>query len=60
MMLDLQELRWDIVEMWLQDIDERLMHSQFLRLVEIVYNPQLCLEVTSRLRGAPLVSSNKE
>ena len=57
MMLDMQELRWDIVQMWLQDIDE---HAQFPRLVEMVYNPQSCPEVTSRLRGAPLVSSDEE
>ncbi|KAJ8428175.1 hypothetical protein Cgig2_015616 [Carnegiea gigantea] len=60
MMRDLQEQRWDIVEMGLQDIDERLRHAQVPRLVEMVYNPQPRPEVTSRLRGATLVSSDEE
>ncbi|KAJ8429245.1 hypothetical protein Cgig2_026281 [Carnegiea gigantea] len=48
MMLDMQELRWDIVETWSQAIDERLRDAQ------------PCPEVTSRLRGAPSVSSDDE
>ncbi|KAJ8420401.1 hypothetical protein Cgig2_028073 [Carnegiea gigantea] len=53
MMLDLRELRWNIVDSWLQDIDERLRDAQVPRLVEMVYNPQPRPEVTSRLRGTP-------
>ncbi|KAJ8422363.1 LOW QUALITY PROTEIN: hypothetical protein Cgig2_013549 [Carnegiea gigantea] len=62
MMLGLQELKWDIVEVWLQDIDERLRDAQVPRLVEILTNPQLlvCFEETSRLRGAPPISNNDD
>ena len=59
-MLDLQELRWDIIETWLQDIDKRLRDAQVPHLVEMVYNPQSSPEVTTRLRGAPPVSSDEE
>jgi len=60
MMLGLQELKWGIVEAWLLSIDERLRDAQVPHLVEMVYNPQPRPEVTSRLRGAPPVSSDEE
>jgi len=60
MMLELRELRWDIVKAWLLYIDERLRDAQVPRLVEMVYNPQLCPEVTERLRDMPPPSSDEE
>ncbi|KAJ8436373.1 hypothetical protein Cgig2_032194 [Carnegiea gigantea] len=59
-MLNLHELRWDIVEAWLLSIEERLRDTQVPRLVETVYNPRPRPEVTSRLRDAPLPSSDEE
>ncbi|KAJ8428285.1 hypothetical protein Cgig2_027417 [Carnegiea gigantea] len=60
MMLELQELRWGIVEAWLLSINERLRDAQVLHLVEMVYNPRPCPEVTSRLTGAPSLLSDEE
>jgi len=60
MMLELQELRWDIVEVWLLSIDERLRDAQIPRLVKMVYNPRPRPEVTSRLRDTPPLSSDEE
>ena len=60
LMLDLQELRWDIVEVWLLSIEERLRDAQVPHLVETVYNPRPSPEVTSRLMNAPLPSSDEE
>ncbi|KAJ8435521.1 hypothetical protein Cgig2_032108 [Carnegiea gigantea] len=60
MMRDLQELKWNIIDTWLQDIDERLRDAQVPHLVEMVYNPQPCPEVTLRLRGAPPISSDED
>ncbi|KAJ8428264.1 hypothetical protein Cgig2_000326 [Carnegiea gigantea] len=54
MMQDLQELKWDI------DIDERLRDTQVPYLVEMAYKPYPHPEVTSRLKGAPPVSSDEE
>ena len=59
-MLELQELRWDIVEAWLLSIDERLRDAQVPCLIEMVHNPQLPPEVTSKLRDAPPPSSDEE
>ena len=33
MMRDLQDLKWDVIETWLQDIDERLRDARFLALL---------------------------
>ncbi|KAJ8438389.1 hypothetical protein Cgig2_006307 [Carnegiea gigantea] len=52
LMLDLQKLRWDIIEAWLLSIDDKLKDTQVPRLVETMYNPRLHLAVTSRLRDA--------
>ncbi|KAJ8452457.1 hypothetical protein Cgig2_000046 [Carnegiea gigantea] len=60
LMLDLQELRWDIVKAWLLSIEERLKDSQVSRLVEMIYNPWPRPKVTSKLRDAPLPSSDEE
>ncbi|KAJ8427672.1 hypothetical protein Cgig2_016765 [Carnegiea gigantea] len=62
MMLDLRELKWDIVGVWLQDIKERLRDTQIPYLVEILANPQPSVhpDETSRLRGASPVSSEEE
>ncbi|KAJ8433389.1 hypothetical protein Cgig2_019179 [Carnegiea gigantea] len=51
--LDLQELRWDIIEAWLLSIEEKLKDTQVPRLVETVHNLQPHPAVTSRLRDAP-------
>ncbi|KAJ8441785.1 hypothetical protein Cgig2_009031 [Carnegiea gigantea] len=59
MMSDLRELNWDIVEAWLEEVDKRLRDAQVPRLVEILTNPQPCAKVTSRLKGAPPVSSDE-
>ncbi|KAJ8424066.1 hypothetical protein Cgig2_028739 [Carnegiea gigantea] len=58
MMLDLGELKWDIVE----DIDERLRDAHVPRLIEILANPQPPVrpEETSRLRGTPPISSDDD
>ena len=53
MMVNLQELRWDIVEAWLQSIDETHRDAQAPHLVKVVYNPQPHPEVTSRLMDGP-------
>ncbi|KAJ8444599.1 hypothetical protein Cgig2_023662 [Carnegiea gigantea] len=50
------DMIWDIVEAWLLSIDERFRDTQIPRLVEMVYNPRPCSEVTSRLRDAPPLS----
>ncbi|KAJ8444874.1 hypothetical protein Cgig2_029805 [Carnegiea gigantea] len=55
-----QELKWDIVEVWLLFINERLRDTQVPCLVEMVYNPQSHSEVTARLRDAPPVLSDEE
>jgi len=60
LMLDLQELRWDIIKVWLLSIEDRLKDTQVPHLVGTVYNPQPHPAVTSRLRDAPLLSSNEE
>ncbi|KAJ8419666.1 hypothetical protein Cgig2_033948 [Carnegiea gigantea] len=60
MMLELQELRCDIVEAWVMSIDARLRDAQVSHLVEMVYNPRPRPEVTSRLRGVPPLSSDGE
>ncbi|KAJ8428676.1 hypothetical protein Cgig2_006350 [Carnegiea gigantea] len=60
LMLDLKELRWDIIEAWMLFVEERLRGAQVPRLVETVYNPWSRPEVTSRLRDAPLPSSDEE
>ncbi|KAJ8444873.1 hypothetical protein Cgig2_029804 [Carnegiea gigantea] len=54
------ELKWDIVEVWLLFINERLRDTQVPCLVEMVYNPQSHSEVTSRLRDAPPIPSDEE
>ena len=51
-MLDLEELRWDIIEAWLLSIEDMLKNAKVPHLVETVYNPQPCPAVTSRLRDA--------
>ncbi|KAJ8436471.1 hypothetical protein Cgig2_000456 [Carnegiea gigantea] len=60
MMSDLRELKWDIIEAWLEEVDKRLKDAQVPRLVEILANPQPLLDVTSRLKGALSVSSDEE
>ncbi|KAJ8420088.1 hypothetical protein Cgig2_002029 [Carnegiea gigantea] len=60
LMLDLQELRWDIIEAWLLSIEDKLKDAQVPRLVETVYNPRPHPVVTSRLRDAPPLSSDEE
>ncbi|KAJ8445074.1 LOW QUALITY PROTEIN: hypothetical protein Cgig2_022594 [Carnegiea gigantea] len=52
LMLDLHELRWDIIEAWLLSIDDKLKDAQVPCLVETVSNPWPCPSVTSRLRDA--------
>ncbi|KAJ8435272.1 hypothetical protein Cgig2_026011 [Carnegiea gigantea] len=60
MMSDLQELKWDIIEAWLEEVDKRLRDAQLPCLVKILTNPQPCADVTSRLKGAPRISSDEE
>ena len=60
LMLDLQELKWDIIEAWLLSIEDRLRDAQVPCLVETFYNPRSLREVTSRLRDVPLPSSDEE
>ncbi|KAJ8441233.1 hypothetical protein Cgig2_033957 [Carnegiea gigantea] len=59
LMLDLHELRWYIIEVWLLSIEERLKDTQVPCLVKMIYNPQLRPEVTSRLRDTPPLSSDE-
>jgi len=35
--LDLQELRWDIIQAWLLSIEDKLKDAQVPRLVETVH-----------------------
>ena len=53
LILVLQELRWDIVKVWMLSIKDKLKDAPVSLLVEIVYNPQPCAVATSRPRDTP-------
>ncbi|KAJ8441400.1 hypothetical protein Cgig2_002359 [Carnegiea gigantea] len=50
MTLNLRELKWDIIKVWLQDIDKRLGDAQVRHLVETLANPQPLIRLM-RSRG---------